>query len=881
MIGRTVSHYKIIEELGRGGMGVVYKALDTRLERTVALKFPSSHLLGSDEKKKRFIHEAQAEAALSHPNICTVYEIDEFEDRPFIVMEYIEGESLRSMIESGPVGLEKIIETGMQIVAGLQEANEKGIIHRDIKPSNIMITNRNNAKIMDFGLAKLSGHSSFTKECTTIGTISYISPEQARSSDVDHRTDIWSVGVILYEMITGRRPFEGDYEQATIYSILNKDPKPPTALRTDVPTELERIILKCLEKDARERYQSPKELSADLFHLKKKISPDGSLREPSSRPRAGRRIGRWVFWISFAAAAVATASVMVPRLFGPSVQRGGIPAVDRPKRLAVLPFENLGSQEDEYFADGITEEITARLASVNSLNVIARTSSMQYKGTDKDIKKIGEELKVDYILEGTIRWQPLPGKRSQVRVTPQLIRVSDEIHLWAHIYQEDLADIFEVQSKIAVHVAEALNLSLLEPERRAIETKPTDNLEAYQAYLKGLEYWLAPTRKKSDFGWAVEMFERSPVLDPQLAQSHAYLSIIHSCWYHEKYDRSPEQLARIRKATDRALELNPDIPESQLALGYYYYYGLADFDRALDVFMRALEKFPNNSDLLHAVGLVHRRLGNFEASAEYFERGLNIDPRYALISLSLDELYCFLRDYEKAVYYGNHAISLAPDQSVCYESLAYTYWIWNGDLEKSKGVMDRIPSAVGSYSNIYYRFLQEIFERDYDGAFDVISGATREVCEDELLYLPKPLMRAYVYDLRGEPDKAIEYYESARKLLEEKVAEDPDDARFRMSLAFVYAGIGRKEDAVREGESGIKLCPVKEDAVAGQSFLEDLARIYTRAGEYDRAFDQIDHLLSIPSMFSVTMLKIDPRFDPLRETPRYAEIVDKYSGDSN
>ena len=426
MIDQIISHYKILEKLGEGGMGVVYKAEDTKLKRTVALKFLSPQTVGTEEDKARFIHEAQAAASLNHPNICTVYEIDEHEGHPFIAMEFMEGRSLRAKIASGPLRLEEAVDAARQIAEGLRSAHQRNIIHRDVKSANVMITPDGQAKVMDFGLAKAPGRTQLTKEGTTLGTVAYMSPEQGRGDVVDARSDIWSLGVVLYEMVSGRLPFKGDHEQAIMYSVINEEPKPLTGIRSGVPMELERIVGKCLEKQPSRRYQDVDDLLVDLKRLGTELGDSRETRAATTASGAKRTVSGW--WVGGAIAIVLAALfflVVYPRYFG-VVSEEPKPEV---KKLAVLFFGNLGPSEDEYFADGITDAITARLAGIQGLGVISRQSTIQYKDSDKSLRVIGEELGVDYILEGTIQRERPGDPASRIRIIPQLISVSDDVHL--------------------------------------------------------------------------------------------------------------------------------------------------------------------------------------------------------------------------------------------------------------------------------------------------------------------------------------------------------------------------------------------------------------------------------------------------------------------
>jgi TolB-like protein/Flp pilus assembly protein TadD/predicted Ser/Thr protein kinase len=875
MIGKTISHYRIMEELGRGGMGVVYKALDSKLKRTVALKFLSAQVLGAEDEKARFLHEAQAAAALGHPNICTIYEIDEFEGRSFIAMEYVEGEGLRSMIESGPLGLERAIDIAVQAAAGLEEAHEKGIVHRDIKPANIMITPKGRVKIMDFGLAKLGGQTVLTKEGTTLGTVSYMSPEQARGNEVDHRTDIWSLGVILYEMVTGRVPFKGDYEQATIYSILNDEPKPPTALRTGVPMELERVVRKCLAKDPRERYQTAADLSADLFHFQKSMGAPGARISPPRR--APKRYYKWLGWVFAAVVLAFLITQVVPRFYPAPTETPEQRAEGERTRLVVLPFENLGPPEDEYFADGITEEITSRLAAIQELGVISRKSALHFKNSDKTIEEIGAELDVDYVLEGTVRWEPSPDGGSRVRVTPQLIRVSDDSHIWAERYDERFEAIFDIQTRIAEQVATQLDIALTGSEHELLEARPTENIVAYQLYLRGMDYIAFGHDSEESYSRAQRLFEQAIEIDPGFALAYAKLSHVHRSLYFYGYERTEAQLAKAKEEIDRAIELDPNQPEVRRELGYYYYQGLLDYDRALEEFSSIAVQMPNDAQLLRDIAFIWRRQGRPQQALANLETAFSMNPKDAVLCVEVANTYAGLRQFEKAIEYADRTIAMAPQAYGGYFIKSGCLVFGRGDVHAAREALESCPDKSASYI-VWALFYVHMCERDYKAVFDMFEASPIDVIRTQNSYLPVSLLKGFAGDLMGDSQRAEALYEEALALLRGALEENPDDPRIHSSMGLAYAGLGRKAEAIASGRRAIEIYPITKDALLGVDRLLDMARIYAMVGENGAAIALIREILSVPAFYSLYAFDLDPCYDEVRKEPGYLELVREFGG---
>jgi serine/threonine-protein kinase len=722
-----------------------------------------------------------------------------------------------------------------------------------------MIDKEGNARIMDFGIARSVKGKGITGAGIMIGTPEYMSPEQVEAKEVDQRSDIYSLGIILYEMTTGRLPFAAD----TPFAVGVKQ-------KSEEPEDLSGVILRCLEKDKDARYQSAGEVRAELTRIEKGM-PTTDRVVPERRPSTSKEITvtfrkRWLLIpILFAVLVVAVIAIIFLTKEKP------MPPSEK-NMLVVLPFGNLGNPEDEYFADGITEEITSRLAALHELGVISRSSAIRYKKTDKTIKEIGEELGVDFVLEGTVRWDRSPEGKGRVRVTPQLIRVLDDTNLWSARYDRVIEDIFAVQSDIAEQVIHQLDITLLEPEQRALKAKPTDNLEAYQAYLRGIDYVMKPDLTEEQFRLAVQMLERAIELDPNFALAFVWLSEALSSLSHLRYDLTEENISKAKAAADRVLELQPELPEGHMALGFYYYSCHKDYNRALEELAIAEKDLPNNSRIPEYIGYIRRRQGDFEAAADNLKKAFELSPQAANLAWELGDTYLCLRRYAEAERYYDRSISLAPDQTLAYFNKAINYWL-QGSLEKARVALEEMPKKTDPQSIYNWQIgwiWQEIYERNYQAALELLSSDFVEYYVGE-----EALFIGLVYRLMNESELAHNSFDSARILLEKEAKDRPDDPRIHRWLGIVYAGLGRKEEAIREGKLAVELYPLSKDAYWGTDFVLDLAQIYVRVGEYDAALDQIEYLLSIPSYtLSVPLLRVDPQWDPLRDHPRFKRLLE-------
>jgi eukaryotic-like serine/threonine-protein kinase len=869
--------YAIERELGRGGMATVYLARDLRHDRPVALKVLHPDLaatLGPD----RFQREIRFAARLQHPHILTVLDSgtagqpDGRADLLWFTMPFVEGESLRDRLNrERQLPLEDALRIAREAAQALHYAHRHDLIHRDIKPENILLTSEGHTLVADFGIARAldagSGEGRLTETGTTLGTPVYMSPEQATASrELDPRTDIYSLGIVLYEMLAGEPPFSGATPQALLARRVLEDAPPLRRLRPSAPEAVEQAVAKALARTPADRFAS----AADFAHALETGTAQRSTftaTTPAVPVRAHRRVPSALAFV-LGLLVTATMGMLVWRRTHrepPAGAEGG-------RVVAVLPFENMGGAKDEYFADGVTDAIRGKLASIPGVQVIARSSSSPYKGSNKAPAQIAQELGAQYLLTGTVRWDR-EASGSRVQVSPELVQVRSggaPTTEWQQPFSAGITDVFQVQAEIARQVAEALDLKLGERQRKTLAERPTGDLAAYDAFLRGQEFLDRGGVDPVELRRAIDGFEQAVAIDSGFALAWAQLSRAHSYLYGTA-TITAEGAKRARQAADRALRLAPGQVDGYLALGDYYSYIPVDNARALEQYALAQRIAPNNAEALSGAGLVELSLGQWEEALKHFTRSLTLDPRSGRTAHRLARTLLWLRRYREAEPAARQAIDLAPTSAAAVENYAMVY-LGQGNLAGARAALQRAgrqiePTALVSYVARYWDLYwmldddqQKLLLRLTPGPFDEDRGAWG-------------LALASTYALRGDNVRARAYADSARMTLERQSAAVPEDGQLLALLGTALAYLGRKAEAMRASEQGVAMAPISKDAFSGAYYQHQLARTYILVGEPEKALDQLEPLLRIPYYLSPGWLKIDPTFDPLRKHPRFQKLI--------
>jgi len=849
-------------ELGRGAMGVTYRASERPLHRDVALKVISTH--GSEAVRERFLREARAAAALRHPNVAGVFRFGALAsgERCYCAMELVEGETLEALVRrDGPLKFDVALEIAIQVTRALIAAADRGLVHRDLKPGNIMLTRSESApakvevKVIDFGLAKAATNVAGEMELTHgefVGTPAFASPEQFAGGTIDARSDIYALGVTLWFALSGRLPFAG----RTIEEIRQHQAqdKLPLEQLSGVPRRVIELLRSCLAIDPGARPASARKLLEALESCR----PRSVIRRRSSKlvlsaiVALALGIGASIFW----------------RKSGPDL----VPE----KSIAVLPFENRSRDPDNaYIADGIQDEILTRLSKVADLRVISRTSTQHYKSAPENLPEIAKQLGVAYVLEGSVQ-----KNADTVRVNVQLIKATNDSHIWADIFDRKLTDILSVESEVAKAIADQLRVKLTGKEEQVIAAKPTNNPEAYDNYLRGLAYSLKPANTTPNTLGAQKYLREAVRLDPKFALAWALLSTVDSIGYRTvSIQRTNVLRDEARQAADTALSLQPKLGEAILAKGYYHYGCLKDYDTAIRYFEQARQLLPNDSRIAESLAYVTRRRGQWEQSESYFNEAERLDVRNANLLTQHAISYMRVRRFPEALRKLDQVLNITPDD---VHIIAYKASIAQaqGDLPQAARILAPLHPDADDLTALETQVYQAILERRPTAIIPKLQ---------QILEKPDPALGYLNADLRwwlgwtqetaGDHAAAQKNWEQARSELDAHLKEEPENFNILSDLALTNMGLGDKAAAITMAERAIAANPLEEDAVSGPSPIETLARVAARLGEPDRAIAALQKLLSIPAVtdtvapITAPLLRLDPMFDPLRNDPRFEKML--------
>jgi len=823
MIGKTISHYKILEKLGEGGMGVVYKAEDTKLKRLVALKFLPSSIMASEAEKTRFVHEAQAAAALNHPNICTIHEIDEAEGRLFIAMEFVEGQSLKEKIESGPLKLDEALGIAVQVAEGLQAAHEKQITHRDIKPANIMLTSKGQAKIMDFGLAKLAGQKTrLTKTGMTVGTVAYMSPEQARGEDVDYRTDIWALGAVLYEMITGQLPFRAEYEAAMIYSILNENPEPVTSLRTEVSSDFDEVIRKVLAKDAKRRYASVTELLLDLQNLKAGTGI-ASAPESARKPEAGEN------------------------------------------SVAIIDFANIaGDSAVDWLSGGIAETVTVDLMKISALKVVSREKVLKMlakytekKMTEQQTIDIGRALGVRWIISGGYQ-----KSGAAIRITAHFAEISSSEVVGSVKVDGTIEDIFKLQDQIIISLMDALQLKISSSEIKKIEKPEAIAVQAYEYYAKGRQMF--NQFGKAGFEKAQKLFEKAIELDDKYALPYSGLGRLYIFRFIAQ--TNPSDLDSGISLLQKALQLDPDLSEPYPWLCYAYM-RQQRFEEAIQIGRRAIKLEPDNPMAHYFLGAAYNvqaamayKSKSYLEAIRHYKRNIELQPNYQPPHMNLGWIYMFHGQYPNARRYLEKAVTIE-------------------ESEKFEGI--KFIGALTLLGNLYFR------QNQLDVALDWYQRSLQRLEKSDHVYRETLMALTYcglgnIHLGRGLYDEALIEYRRAC----ERIAKYPQAlgvgyflVKARLGLAKAFHQLEMSREAKQQFQEALELSQNKQgfdfswiwEACDAQAHYE-IASYHALAHRRKEAFIDLRKAMQC-GWSDLPFLEADESFRTLRDEAPFRKIV--------
>jgi serine/threonine protein kinase/tetratricopeptide (TPR) repeat protein len=865
--------YELLDVIGRGGQGVVYRARQKSLNRIVAVKVIGLGHWSSEGHLKRFRREAEAAASLDHSGIVPIYEVGERDGSCYFSMKLVEGGQLDEVTQREPMPLRRSVELIAKVARTVHYAHEHGILHRDIKPGNILLDQKGEPHLTDFGLARLvETESTVTRTQEVLGTPSYMAPEQAvgNNAAVSSVTDVYEIGAVLYHLLTGQPPFAGGTTYETIKLLLDTEPRRPRLINPKIDRDLSTICLKCLEKDPKRRYPSALALAEDLERWLR--------HEPILARHTGifTRGRKWVRRNPISAL-LAVSLIALAAAGGWIVSKSELVRHPFTTGIAVLPFENLSEEKEHaFFADGVQDDVLTKLSKIADLKVISRTSVMQYRGK-QNVQEIGNALRVSHVLEGTVR-----RSGGKVHVNAQLVDTRTDAGIWAEEYDRDLNDVFAIETEVAQSIANRLRARVSAREKLAIQERPTRDLVAYDFYVraKPLIEEAAITNNEKALFQAVELLNQAVSRDPTFLLAYCWLARAHDTSYNTGTDHTPSRLALAKSAIDSAFRVKPDSGEAHLALALHCYWGYFDYDRARAELTIARRTLPNNPQLFEVTGLIDRRQGRWSEAVHNLERASELDPRNVFLVVNLVGTYFRSRAYEQTSKALDRVIALRPNDGRPHFGLRITR---DGNLPMHSRadtrpwhvVIERIladnPSSAEDESVKQERFQLALLERDFVAAGRAAAALPQNNPLDD--GFTRDFWVGVVARIIGDLPAASAAFNAARTEKEAAVRARPDDASLLSSLGVIDAGLGRKEDALREGRRAVELLPIAKDTLDGPPLVSNLAWIYAWTGACDLAIEQLKIVAKIPCGPSYGELRLDPKWDPLRGDPRFEKIV--------
>jgi serine/threonine protein kinase/tetratricopeptide (TPR) repeat protein len=874
MIGKKIHHYEILGKLGEGGMGIVYKARDTRLDRIAALKFLTTYLTTSETGKSRFIREAKAIAALNHPNICTIYNVDEFEGRPFIVMEAVSGKTLRQMLKTDKPDVQSVIDYAIQITAALKEAHSRGIIHRDIKSDNIMVTEDNRIKVMDFGLAKFKESGTVTKTGKTVGTAAYMSPEQVRGEPVDERTDIWSLGIVLYEMLAGKLPFSEKYDHAVMYSILNEDPKSLSEIDDSIPAELEALVTRCIEKKPEDRFQTTDQLLNELNGIKRVAKSES---EKKDGLRKSNHIAGFTKYRRPVAGGVAILSLFFLYIFfffpekAEPVEHDSITETES-IRLMVLPFTNIGGDPNrQMFCDGLEETINSHLTQISRTNrnlwiVPAQvqedvTISFAADGVRQNVRSPGEAYRtfgVNYVVTGSL--QPIA---DSLRLALYLTDAKNHRQLDSDVIDVHADDVFTLQNKSVESVLNMLDLEFSPETKEAIRKVYTSDPAAFELYLQGVGN-LKRYERIENIDAAINAFQAAVDIDPNYALAFAGLG--ESYWRKFDYTREPEWLEKAIENAETAYRLDADLMQVNITLGMINR-ATGDFEKAIENFRDVLAVDPTNADAYRELARVYESVGNTEEAEQTYKRAIRLKPENWAGYSALGAFYFRNNRFDEALEQFEKVTEITPDNHYGYTNIGVMYYAL-GETEKAQELLEHSLQLEETYhasSNLgtlyFYQGRYAEAARMYEKALDIHDGN----------YLVWGHLGSANYWM-GEREKAREPFLRAIELANEEREINPNDPVVLIDLAGYLANVDRHEEARTYAEKALQMAPDDTWVMVSAS------TTFERIGERDKALYWIEE--AIDRGYSQSEILNMPDLQDLRKDERFRKISERIPNES-